>query len=413
MLKAVKIRLYPNIDQINYINNLLGSCRFVYNQCLQLKIEEYTQNNKSLGLKELGNFFHQTLTKNEEYSWLKEHNTKVLKQSIINLLDSYKRFFVNGTGFPKYKSRKENKLSCRFPIDAISRKNNYLSGRLTLSGIKNIKYKTSDRYKHYLDKNKAGIRSATLTKTKSNQYFLTILVDGDVKTLNKPKNNFIGIDLGIKTFIVDSNNNSYENIKVKRNNGDKLRRLNQLLSRKQKGSKNKEKARIKLARFNSKLNNQKENYLHEISNQLLNENQVIIMEDLNVSGMLKKHKLARSIQELSLFRFKQILEYKAKWYNRDIIQIDRFYPSSKLCSNCGFKNNHLTLEDREWICSTCKVKHDRDFNAAKNILNEGKRLLNNKIPIRNGELDESLNAFGDNVRPEMAVVVELGNKTLI
>jgi putative transposase len=413
MLKAVKIRLYPNTDQINYINNLLGSCRFVYNQCLQLKIKEYTQNNKSIGLKELGNFFHQTLTKNEEYSWLQEHNTKVLKQSIINLLDSYKRFFVNGAGFPKYKSRKENKLSCRFPLETISRKNNYLSGRLTLSGIKNIKYKTSDRHKIYLDKHKSGIRSATLTKTKCNQYFLSILVDGDVKQLNKPKNDFIGIDLGIKTFIVDSNNNSYENIKIKRNNGDKLKRLNQLLSRKQKGSKNKDKARIKLAKFHNKLNNQKENYLHEISNQLLNENQVIIMEDLNVSGMLKNHKLAKSIQELSLSRFKTILEYKANWYNRDIIQIDRFYPSSKLCSNCGEKNTDLTLEDRTWICPACKVKHDRDFNAAKNILKEGKKLLNNRIPIRNGELDESLNAFVDNVRPEMAVVVELGNKTLI
>lgn len=122
MLKAVKIRLYPNTEQINYINNLLGSYRFVYNQCLSLKIKEYTENNKNFGLKELGNFFHQDLTKNEKYRWLKEHNTKVLKQSIINLLDSYKRFFVNGSGFPKYKSRKENKLSCRFPIDAISMK---------------------------------------------------------------------------------------------------------------------------------------------------------------------------------------------------------------------------------------------------------------------------------------------------
>jgi putative transposase len=382
MLKAVKIRLYPNAEQVNYINNLLGSCRFVYNQCLQLKIKEYTENNKSLGLKELGNFFHQNLTKNEEYIWLQEHNTKVLKQSIINLLDSYKRFFVNGAGFPKYKSRKENKLSCRFPVDAISKKNNYLSGILTLSGIKNIKYKTSDRYKTYLDKNKAGIRSATLTKTKANQYFLSILIDGDVRQLNKPKNDFIGIDLGIKTFIVDSNGNFFENIKVKRNNEDKLKSLNQLLSRKLKGSKNKDKARIKLAKFHNKLNNQKENYLHKVSNQLLNENQVIIMEDLNVSGMLKNHKLAKSIQELSLHRFKVILEYKARWYGRDIIQIDRFYPSTKLCSNCGYKNTDLTLEDREWECPSCKDKHDRDFNAAKNILKEGKKLLNNKIPYK-------------------------------
>ena len=389
MLKAIKIRLYPNQEQINYINNLLGSYRFIYNQCLNLKIKEYTENNKSIGLKELGNYFHQDLTKNEEYSWLKEHNTKVLKQSIINLLDSYKRFFVNGTGFPKYKSRKENKLSCRFPIDAISRKNNYLTNHLTLSGIKNIKFKTSDNYHNYLDKNKQGIRSATLTKTKANQYFLSILIDGDLtKQLTKPKNDFIGIDLGIKDFIVCSNGDKFENIKVKRNNQQKLKRLNQLLSRKINGSKNKDKARIKLSKFNNKLNNIKENYLHHVVNQLLNENQVIIMEDLNVSGMLKNHKLARSIQELSLYRFKTILEYKANWYGRDIIQINQWFPSTKLCNNCGFKNDNLKLQDRTWICPSCKAKHDRDLNASKNILKEGLRLLNNKIPIRNGEFVE-------------------------
>lgn len=397
MLRAIKIRLYPNENQEIYINKLLGSYRFVYNQCLDKKVKAYTNNKTNIGLKELGNFFHQELTKNEEYHWLSEHNTKVLKQSIINLLDTYKRFFVNGNGFPKFKSKHDNKQSARFPLESISRTNNYLSNRLTFtSNIKNIKFKCSDKYKNYLNKHKENIKSATLSKTKSGNYFLSILVDGDLmKEYKTPLNQFIGIDLGIKDFIVTSDAEVFDNIKIKRNNQKKLIKLNRTLSRRQKGSKNKDKARVKLAKFHEKLNNIKENYLHQVSNQLLNENQVIVMEDLNVKGMLKNHNLAKSIQELSLYRFKEMLRYKSIWSDRDIVEIDRFYPSSKLCNCCGYKNDELILKDREWQCPECKTRHDRDLNAAINIRNEGQRLLNNKIfksidlnsvPIRNGEL---------------------------
>ena len=224
-----------------------------------------------------------------------------------------------------------------------------------------------------------------------------------------PKTNkIIGIDLGIKDFIVDSNCNKFENLKLIRNNKKKLVKLSRQLNKKQligtgeykinkydkeveikTPSKNREKARIKLAKFNEKLNNIKENYLHEITNQLLNENQVIVMENLNVNGMLKNHNLARSIQELSLNRFKNMLTYKANWYGREIIEIDRFYPSSKLCSNCGYKNNKLTLNDRSWKCPVCGVIHNRDLNAAINIKKEGLRILSikeNKIGLSSPEL---------------------------
>ena len=381
MLKALKIRLYPNDEQVNYVSNLLGSYRFVYNQCLDKKIKAYTNDKVNLGLKELGNFFHQDLTKNENYVWLAEHNTKVLKQSVINLLDSYKRFFVNGTGFPKFKSKHDNTLSCRFPIEAISKKNDYKSGRLTLSGIKNIKFKTSDKYINYLDKYKTNIKSATLSKTKSGKYFLSILVDtNEVKFVNEPINEFIGLDLGIKDFIVTSENQVFENIKLTRSNQKKIAKLHKQLSKKQKGSKNRDKARLKLAKFQEKLNNKKEDYLHKITNQLINENQVIIIEDLNVSGMLKNHKLARSIQELSLYRFKEMLRYKCLWFGRDLVEIDRFHPSSKLCNVCGYKNTELTLKDRDWCCSECGTTHNRDLNAALNIKNEGLRLYKQKYP---------------------------------
>ena len=397
MLRAIKIRLYPNKNQEIYISKLLGCYRFVYNQCLDKKIKAYTIDKTNLGLKDLGNFFHQDLTKNEEYGWLSEHNTKVLKQTIINLLDSYKRFFVNGNGFPKFKSKHDNNQSCRFPLEAMSKINDYSTNKLTLtSQLKNLHFKCSDKYKKYLVKHKDRIKSSTLTKTKSGNYFLSILIDGDLmKIYDKSINNIVGIDLGIKDFIVTSENQTFENIKIKRNNQKKLTKLNQRLSRKQKDSKNKNKARIKLAKFNEKLNNIKENYLHQVSNQLLNENQVIVMENLGVKNMMSNHNLARSIQELSLYHFKEILRYKAKWSDRDIVEIDRFYPSSKLCNCCGHKKDDLTLNDREWQCLECKTHHNRDLNAAINIKNEGMKLYNNKIfkstdlnlvPIRCGEL---------------------------
>ena len=389
MLKAIKIRLYPNKTQAIYINKLLGCYRFVYNQCLALKKDKYIEDKSNLGLKELGHYFHNELTKTEEYSWLNEHNTKVLKQSIMNLMEAYKRFFVNGNGFPKFKSKHDNNASCRFPLEAISKRNDYLSYKLTLtSDLKNIKFACSIEYANYLNKYKSNIKSATLTKTKSGKYFLSILVDGDItKVLAKPINNIIGIDLGIKTFIVDSKGNEYANIKIKRNNEKKLAKLHGELSRKDKGSKNKEKARIKLARYYEKLNNIKQEYLHSISNKLLNENQVIAIEDLNVSGMMQNHNLARSIQELSLYDFKSKLIYKANWYDRYIVEVGRYFASSKLCHNCGYKNINLTLNDREWTCPKCGIKHNRDKNAAINIENEGYKIINNdKIPARCGKL---------------------------
>jgi len=405
MLKSIKIRLYPNKEQESYIKTLLGSYRFVYNQCLDKKIKTYTNHKKNLGLKELGNFFHQELTKNNEFQWLMEHNTKVLKQSVIDLLDSYKRFFVNGNGFPKFKSKHDNKQSCRFPLESISKRNVYSEYKLTLSNIKNIKFKCSENYVKYLDKNKEKIKSATLSKTKSDKYFLSILIDGDfVEKNNKPKNEFIGLDLGIKSFIVDSDGNTYENIKIKRNNEKKLNKLHKELSRKQKGSNNRNKSRLKLAKLYEKLNNKKENYLHSITNQLINENQVIIIENLNVKGMMKNHNLSKSIQELSLYRFKEMLRYKSVWYGNDIVEIDKFYPSSKLCSVCGHKNNDLKLSEREWECNDCGSVHDRDKNAAINILNEGMKLYKNKIPTRCGEstpLESSDNTLD-----------ELGNRDL-
>ena len=389
MFKSIKIRIYPNNEQEIYINKLLGCYRFVYNKCLEKKQKAYKNEDKlNLGLKELSKYFYNDLRKSEEYIFLKEHNTKVLTQSIINMLDAYKRFFVNGSGFPKFKSKKSAQ-SCRFSIDAISNRNDYGSGKLTLTkSLKNIKFKCSDKYKQFLVDNKLGIRSATLSKTKTDKYFLYILVECVNEYRILPESDkIVGIDLGIKDFIVTSDGDKYENIKSIRNNEEKLVKLHKRLSKKQRGSKNRNKARKKLARKHERITNQKQAYLHKVTNELLNDNQIIVMENLNVKGMIQNKHLAKSISELSLGDFKTKLLYKAEWSFRNIVIIDRFFPSSKLCSECGYKNKSLTLKDREWACPECSVIHDRDINAALNIKNEGIRILNIKelIPIRNGK----------------------------
>jgi putative transposase len=370
MLKAIKIRIYPTDEQVHHISGLLGTCRFIYNNLLAYKIHQYNENKHSVSFSELGK---QLVNIKSEYEWIRLSHSKVLQQSLINLEKAYSSFFNNGAGFPKFKSKKDNTHSCRFPSDAFIGIN---GNRISLiKQLKDIHFKCSKKDEIYLNKNQDIVRSITLTKTNYNKYYLSVLIDKPNKVLPKPSNDVVGIDLGIKDFIVDSKGNHYENIKIIRNNEKKLIKLHRQLSKKEKGSKNRNKARVKLAKVYNKLHNIKENYLHDVSNQLLNDNQVIVMEDLNVKGMLKNHNLAKSIQELSLSEFKNKLKYKSEWYGRDVIEIDRFYPSSKLCNCCGYKYKDLKLSQREWVCSSCGTKHDRDINAAINIENEGRRIL--------------------------------------
>jgi putative transposase len=350
------------------------------------------------------------MKKEKEYEWIKESHSKVLAQSLVNLETAYKSFYKNNHGFPKFKSKKDNKQSCRFPSDAIMGIN---GNRINLTRIlKDIHFKCSRKDEKFLNKNQNRIRSATLTKNKSNKYYLSILIERNNEKMLPITDKIVGIDVGIKTFIVGSDGLIFENIKIKRNNEKKLKKLNQQLSRKQKDSKNKNKARIKLAKFHEKLNNQKEYYLHSIVNKLLNENQVIVIEDLNIKGMMKNRHLARSIQELSIFRFETILKYKASWYNRDVVQIDKWFPSSKLCSICGYKNDNLTLNNRSWVCPKCYSHHNRDNNAAMNIKNEGLEIL--KIGLNSPKFTP-LEISSDNfdlmeVKSKKHLIVEKGKK---
>ena len=364
MLKGIKVRIYPDYLKQTEINKLLGCSRFVYNYSLNLKSTTYKESKTNLSTSDLNKEIIK-LKNTDTHIWLKDAHSKVIQQSLIDLDKSYNNFFKNGSGFPKFKSKCDDN-KCRFPIDAII---GIKGNRISLTNkLKDLHFKSSVKDEKFLNSNR-DIKSVTLSKTKSGKYFLSILIDRPNKVLPETMK-MVGIDIGIKDFIVTSDNLRFENIKTIRNNQDKLKQLNRRLSKTTKGSKNREKARIKLAKYNEKLKNIKINYLHNIVNTLLNENQVVVREDLNVVGMLKNHRLSRSIQELSIGEFKRILDYKSNWYDRTIIVIDRWFASSKICNCCKVKNTKLKLSDRTWTC-ICGIKHDRDLNASNNILEEG------------------------------------------
>lgn len=375
MLRAVKIRLYPNSTQATQINKLLGCYRVVYNQCLNRKIKSYEENKISENRTTLGHFIHHELLKDDNFSWLREQNTKVLKQAVIDMLNAYKNFFEQHTGYPKFKSKKDNKQSCRFELGAISRRNVYTEYKLSLANIKNVKFRCNKKYAEYLQKNRDNIRQATLTKLSCGEYYLSILVDGDLTHNVKESHHTVGIDLGVKDFVVTSDGEVFDNLRFKKNESKKLIRLQKQLSRKQNGSNNRNKARVKLAKAYKKINDKKQYYLHQVSNYLIDENQIICMENLNVTGMVRNHKLADSIQEMNFGEFRRMLEYKAQWYGRKIVFVDRFYPSSKTCNECGYVNKRLKLSDRVWICPDCGKMIERDYNAALNIRDEGIRMI--------------------------------------
>ena len=392
MLRTVKIRLYPNKEQATMFNKLLGCYRVVYNQCLNRKIESYKNDGITENLSTLGQFVHHELLKNDNFIWLREQNTKVLKQAVKDMLSAYKNFFKQHSGYPKFKSKHDNKQSCRFELGAISKRNVYTDYKISLANIKNVKFKCNKKYVEYLEKHKNCIRQATLKHLPCGEYYLSILVDGDLMHQVKETDNKIGIDLGVKDFVITSEGEVFNNLHFKKSETKKIKKLQKQLSRKQKGSNNRNKSRIKLAKVYKKINDKKQYYLHSVSNSLIDENQVICMEDLNVKGMSKNHNLAESILEMNFGEFRRLLEYKAFWYNRRIVFVGRFYPSSKTCHNCGYVNKELTLNDRDWVCPQCGNAISRDHNAALNILDEGMRIIGCSTPesklVENPTVDE-------------------------
>ena len=377
MLRAIKVRLYPNKEQEQKINKTLGCYRFVYNHMLALKQKEYNENNKVLRLKELSIYFYRTMRKDEQYVWLKEENTAVIDQAIRQMLTAYDNFFKYHKGFPKFKSKKDRQ-SALFSLKAISRCNTFETRHITLTQpLKNIKFRCSDLYLRRLQKYSKNIRNATLSKSKSGKYFLSIIVEMEDTELKRFEHTDkqVGIDLGVKDFVITSDGNVFENKHFLKKEEKKIKRLQRQLSNKNVGSNNREKQRVKIAKLYERMTNKKENYIHYVVNELLKSYDTIFIEDLNVNGMLKNHSIAKAISEVGFYKFKEVLANKALVNEKQVISVDRFYPSSKTCSVCRYNKEDLTLNDRYWVCPQCGTKHDRDINAAVNILLEGKRML--------------------------------------
>ena len=374
MLKAIKIRIYPDSVQKDFISKQLGCCRLIYNKLLDYKKTQYKEYKQNTSLSQLGKYLT-NLKKQDEYLFLNDVYAMCLAQTIQDLLKAYDNFFKLHKGYPKFKSKKYTKQSCRFTNLIFRGKKKINGNRITLiKQLTNILFKCSKKDEIYLNHNEKYIHSITLIKNSTEKYYLSILIDYNI--IQKQKlDTVIGLDLGIKDFIVDSNGNRYENKHFYKNQEKKLKKLQKQFSKKQKGSNNRNKLRIKLSKVHEKIKNQRQNYLHQITSKLVNENQIICIEDLNVNGMMQNHKLSKSIQELSLFEFRRQLEYKCKWYGRQLIVIDRFYPSSKTCHNCGYIYKDLKLSEREWICPHCGKLIDRDYNASLNILDEGLRQI--------------------------------------
>ena len=377
ILRAVKIRLYPNKEQEQTLNRVLGCYRFVYNQMLARKQEAYNTDKTNLGLCELSKFFHGELLKKNEYSWLKEQNTKVMKQAIRQMLYAYDGFFNLGKGFPKFKSKKDEQ-SALFPCEAISKSNSFETKHISLTkSLKNLKFHCSNLYFERLQRYKDNIKSATLSKTKSGKFYLSVLLSMNEEEFKQFRHtgNRVGIDLGVKDFVITSDDQVFENKHFFKESENRIKKLQRQLSKKVKDSNNRDKVRIKIAKAFEHLTNQRMDYIHNVVNSLLRTYDYIFMENLNVQGMLKNHHLAKAIQELGFYTFKSTLKNKAMLNNKFVIEVDRWFASSKTCHCCGYIYKNLTLGEREWICPVCGEHHDRDLNAAINILIEGNKIL--------------------------------------
>lgn len=365
MLKAYKYRIYPSKQQIEQIKKTFGCCRFVYNQTLEYRKVKYGNTKESMSKLDCNNYVNQILKK--EYLWLKEVDKFALTNSVYNMDFAYQKFFKEHTGYPKFKSKRDNHKSYT---------TNFTNGNIAVESNKvklpKLKWVKAKIHREFTGK----IKSATISQVPSEKYFVSILVETEYIVLPLTDGQ-VGIDLGVKDLLITSDGEKKDNIRTTRKYEDKLTKEQRKLAHKKNGCSNWNKQRIKVARLHEKIFNTRKDYLHKISYQLIKENQLIVSEDLAVSNMVKNHNLAKVISDCGWYELTRQINYKSEWNNRTYIKIGRFTKSSQPCNVCGYINTETKdLSVREWTCPQCRSVHDRDVNAAINILNEGIRLLN-------------------------------------
>lgn len=376
MLKAYKFRIYPTDEQIEKLNKHFGHTRFVYNEFLKFAKNAYKNTKTSFVNYNTWAKVLVALKKTEKYQWLNDVNAQSLQQSLKDLETGYKRFFKKTSKYPKLK-KKSHKQSFRVPqsIQLYEKEDNDKYGFLFIPKFREgIKVRI-----HRKIPSNAKIKSCTITRTTTNKYYVSILVETNeiLPVRDIDYENSIGIDVGLNDIVVLSDGTKVEAPRILRRYEKKLKRAHKKLSSKVLGSKNWEKARLEVARINEKIRNTRQDFLHKLTKKL-SESQanVFFVENLNIQGMMKNHKRAKSIADVSWYEFKTLLKYKSEWLGKKVIDIGRFEPSSKTCSVCGYKNDNLEPSDREWICPECDTKHDRDINAAINIRQFG---INNSL----------------------------------
>ena len=365
--KAYKYRIYPTKRQEVLIAKHLGCCRFLYNYALDKKVKAYQKDKANISRYQIQAELPM-MKKSDEYHWLSEVNSLSLQAALANLDSAFVKFFREKKGFPKFKSKKENRQSFSIPQNT---RVNYDEGKVYIpkfkEGIKACFHR----------KFEGCIKTSVITRTPTHKYFISILVEvneQDAKAKPISENKAVGIDLGIKTFAVLSDGTEIQNHKYLKRSIKKVKRLQHSLSKKAKGSKNREKARLRLARVHERVCNQRNDFLHQVTHRLVANYDTICLETLSASNMVKNHHLAQALEDIAINRFNTLLEYKAKEYGVNILRIGRFEPSSKMCT-CGYINHDLTLSMRTWKCPVCGAVHDRDLLAANNI----KRFAFNKL----------------------------------
>ena len=362
MIKAYKYKLLPNKEQMETLSKYFGSVRFVYNWGLERKIKTHKENGKSICYVQLAKEL--TLLKQQkEFEWLNECSSASLQQSLRNLESAFSNFFKKNAKYPKFKSKKHSRDSVKF-IQSVHF--DFKQWTVILPKIGKVDLCKNITFNQSTNK----IVNCTVSRDHCGTYWCVVTVDDLQEIPSKAeisKDSSVGIDLGIKDYAILSDGRKFSNPKHLENTKKRLAHLQKVLARKEKGSKNYENMKIKVAKCHRKIANKRNDYLHNLSSYLVNNYKTICLEDLNVKGMQKNHHLARAIQDASWGEFTRQLQYKSDWNGDNIIYIGRFEPSSKTCSVCGYVNHDLKLSDRKWTCPQCGTKHDRDINAAINI----------------------------------------------